>query len=90
MNRMSEWMLSSSLNRKCISIRRKSLLASNAMRDKVAKKNKTEQKLNKMTISMTHTVLLPTLRIAVTQILIVIVYTLLRPDTSRVFQCLGN
>lgn len=61
MNGMSEWMISSRLNRKCISIRRKSLLASNAMRDKVAKRNKTEQKLNKVTMYMTHTFLLPTL-----------------------------
>lgn len=61
MNGMSERMISSSLNRKCISIRRKSLLASNAMRDKVAKRNKTEQKLNKVTMYMTHTFLLPTL-----------------------------
>lgn len=59
---MSEWMISSSLNRKCISIRRKSLLVSNAMRDKIEKKkNKTEQKPNKMTISTTHTFLLLTL-----------------------------
>lgn len=61
MNGMSERMISTRLNRKCISIRRKSLLASNAMRDKVAKRNKTEQKLNKVTMYMTHTFLLPTL-----------------------------
>lgn len=61
MNGMSERMILSCLNRKCISIRRKSLLASNAMRDKVAKRNKTEQKLNKVTMYMTHTFLLPIL-----------------------------
>lgn len=60
MNGMSEQMISSRLNRKCISIR-KSLLASNAMRDKVAKRNKTEQKLNKVIMYMTHTFLLPIL-----------------------------
>lgn len=42
MNGMSEQMISSSLKRNCISKRRKSLLASNAMRDKIAKKNRTK------------------------------------------------